>query len=155
MEKDFAAHVQSPATSLVAAPNLAWPASDMVPKSLDHVILGCSDLDATASSTFFNGLESAPPREECIRAREREMRLLSLYGELRYLEIIAPDPLQPASTDSRHVADLGTPALVGWAIHRNDVDGFASIVQTAGHRVTWVHKPGSRARPDGTTLVKA
>ena len=77
--------------------------------------------------------------------------LLSL-GKLRYLEIIAPDPLQSASTDPRHVADLGSPALVGWAIHRDGVDGFASLLKSAGIESVGP-KPGSRARPDGTTLT--
>jgi hypothetical protein len=76
--------------------------------------------------------------------------LLSL-GPLRYLEIIAPDPLQPASTDPRRVASLKNPALVGWALHRNDVQKFAAVLQAAGVECVGP-KPGSRARPDGTTL---
>lgn len=76
--------------------------------------------------------------------------LLSL-GALRYLEIIAPDPLQPASTDPRRVASLENPALVGWALHRHDLQKFASLLQSAGVESVGP-KPGSRSRPDGNTL---
>jgi hypothetical protein len=137
------------ATSLIASPRLAWPDSNDAPKSLDHVILGCNDLDAGVEYVF---------RRTGVRAAAGGVHpgagtknaLLSL-GRLQYLEIIAPDPLQPASTDPRHVASLKEPALVGWAIHRHGVKEFASVLQNAGVECVGP-KPGSRARPDGTTL---
>jgi len=137
------------AAGLMAAPHLAWPASGKVPKSLDHVILGCSDLDAGIDEVF---------RRTGVRAAAGGVHpgagtknaLLSL-GALRYLEILAPDPLQPASTDPRHVANLKNPALVGWAVHRPDLNEFASVLQRAGVECVGP-KPGSRSRPDGTTL---
>jgi hypothetical protein len=138
------------ATSLVAAPYLAWPASDNVPKSLDHVILGCNDLDTGVEYVYQRtGVRAAPGGVH--PGAGTKNALLSL-GKLRYLEIIAPDPLQSASTDPRDVADLTGPALVGWAIHRSGVDGFASVLNSAGVESVGP-KPGSRARPDGTTLT--
>jgi Glyoxalase-like domain len=136
-------------TSLMAVPRWAWPASAEVPMSLDHIILGCNDLDAGVEYVY---------RRTGIRAAAGGVHpgagtknaLLSL-GTLRYLEIIAPDPLQPASTDPRHVASLKNPALVGWAIHRHDVNKFASVLQSDGVECVGP-KPGSRARPNGTTL---
>jgi Glyoxalase-like domain len=137
------------ATSLLVSPRFAWAAAVGVPASLDHVILGCNDLDAgidyvyqrTGVRAVLGGVHPGAGTKNA---------LLSL-GELRYLEIIAPDPLQSASTDPRQVASLKTPALVGWAIHRRNVDEFATQLRGAGVECMGP-KPGSRARPDGTTL---
>jgi hypothetical protein len=138
------------ATSLVVAPRLAWPAADSVPQSLDHIILGCNDLDAGVEYVHrHTGVRAAAGGVH--PGAGTKNALLSL-GALRYLEIIAPDPLQPASTDPRHVANLKNPALVGWAIHRRDVRNFATILQGDGIECVGP-KPGSRARPDGTTLT--
>lgn len=136
-------------TSLMAAPRLAWPAPGKVPTGLDHILLGCNDLDAGVEYVY---------RRTGVRAAAGGVHpgagtknaLLSL-GTSRYLEIIAPDPLQAASTDSRQVASLQNAALVGWAIHRHDLKNFASALRSAGVECVGP-KPGSRDRPDGTTL---
>src|SRR6202012_57802 len=140
------------ATGLLAAPRLAWPAAANVPKSLDHVILGCNDLDAGIEYVYqHTGVRAAAGGVH--PGAGTKNALLSL-GKLRYMEIIAPDPLQPASTDPRRVAALKSPALVGWAIHRHEVKKFASVLQKDGVECVGP-KPGSRARPDGTTLTWA
>jgi len=140
------------AASLMAAPRLAWPASGKVPKSLDHIILGCNDLDAGVEYVYQRtGVRAAAGGVH--PGAGTKNALLSL-GTLRYMEIIAPDPMQPASTDPRRVASLKNPALVGWAIHRHDVKKFASVLQADGVECVGP-KPGSRARPDGTTLTWA
>jgi hypothetical protein len=137
------------AAALMAAPRLAWPDSGKAPMSLDHVILGCHDLDAGIEYVFQRtGVRAAPGGVH--PGAGTKNALLSL-GTLRYLEIIAPDPLQPASADPRHVASLMNPALVGWAIHRRDVKKFASVLRSDGVECM-DPKPGSRARPDGSTL---
>jgi hypothetical protein len=138
------------AAGLLATPQLAWPASGQVPKSLDHVIFGCNDLDTGVEYVYQQTGVRAAAGGVHPGAGTRNA-LLSL-GKLRYLEIIAPDPSQAASTDPRNVADLKSPALVGWAIHRNDLDKFASAIKKAGVDSVGP-KPGSRARPDGTTLT--
>lgn len=133
----------------MAAPRLAWPGSGKVPKSLDHVILGCNDLDAGVEFVYQRtGVRAAAGGVH--PGAGTKNALLSL-GTLRYLEIIAPDPLQAASTDPRHVASLKNPALVGWALHRRDLKKFAALLQDDGVECVGP-KPGSRARPDGTTL---
>ena len=49
------------ATGLLVAPRLAWPASAKVPNSLDHVILGCNDLDAGIDYVYRKtGVRAAP-----------------------------------------------------------------------------------------------
>jgi hypothetical protein len=136
-------------TILMAAPRLAWPASGTVPRSLDHIILGCNDLDAGVEYVYQRtGVRAAAGGVH--PGAGTKNALLSL-GTSRYLEIIAPDPLQAAATDPRHVASLRHPALVGWAIHRHDLKNFASALQSAGVECVGP-KPGSRDRPDGTTL---
>jgi hypothetical protein len=136
-------------TSLMAAPRLAWPASGKVPMALDHIILGCNDLEAGIEYVYQRtGIRAAAGGVH--PGAGTRNALLSL-GASRYFEIIAPDPLQAASTDPRQVASLQNPALVGWAIHRHDVKNFASALQSAGVECVGP-KPGSRDRPDGTTL---
>ena len=136
--------------SLLAVPYASWAAVARVPKNLDHVILGCNDLDVGVEYVYQHlGVRAAPGGVH--PGAGTKNALLSL-GALRYLEIIAPDPLQAASTDPRDVIDLKSPALVGWAIHRHDVDNFAAALRTADVQ-TVGPKPGSRKRPDGTTLT--
>jgi hypothetical protein len=135
--------------SLMSAPRLAWPASGKIPTALDHVILGCNDLDAGVEYVYQRtGVRAAAGGVH--PGAGTKNALLSL-GTWRYLEIIAPDPSQAAATDPRHVASLQNPALVGWAIHRHDLKNFAPALQSAGVECVGP-KPGSRDRPDGTTL---
>jgi len=137
------------ATSLVVTPQFGWSASGKMPTSLDHVILGCNDLDAGIGYVYQQtGVRAAPGGVH--PGAGTKNALLSL-GTLRYLEIIAPDPLQAASADPRHVANLTNPALVGWAIRRHDLTAFAAALRSADVQCVGPNS-GSRARPDGTTL---
>ena len=137
------------ATSFMMTPHFGWSASGKIPTSLDHVILGCNDLDAGIGYVYQQTAVRAAPGGVHPGAGTKNA-LLSL-GTLRYLEIIAPDPLQAASTDPRHVASLANPALVGWAVHRHDLTAFASALRSADVPCVGPNS-GSRARPDGTTL---
>jgi hypothetical protein len=137
------------ATSILVVPRLAWTDSDKVPEALDHVILGCNELDAGVEYVYQRtGVRAAAGGVH--PGAGTKNALLSL-GKLRYLEIIAPYPSQPVSADPRHVASLKNPALVGWALHRQDLKRFASLLQNDGIDSVGP-KPGSRARPDGNTL---
>jgi len=138
------------AGSLMAVPSASWASAARVPKNLDHIILGCNDLDEGIDYVYRHlgvraGAGGVHPGAGTRNA------LLSL-GALRYLEIIAPDPLQSESTDPRRVADLKSPALVGWAIHRRDLDEFAPALRNADVACVGP-KHGSRKRPDGKTLT--
>jgi hypothetical protein len=137
------------ATSLIAAPRLAWPETSNVPNVLDHVLLGCNDLEAGIAEVYQRtGVKAAAGGVH--PGAGTKNALLSL-GPKRYLEVIAPDPLQPASSDPRLLARLKHPALVGWAAHRHDLNEFAVLLRGAGIECVGPN-PGSRARPDGTTL---
>jgi catechol 2,3-dioxygenase-like lactoylglutathione lyase family enzyme len=131
-----------------AAPRITW-AADKAPALLDHILLGCSDLDAgiafveesTGVRAAFGGVHPGAGTRNA---------LLSLC-ENRYLEIIAPDPKQPASADSRDLRKLKDPVLVGWAAHPGDIEAFAARLKQEGITASGPN-PGSRKRPDGRVL---
>ena len=156
MKQDFAAPTVSRRSFLMVAgaalavPRSIWAAAK-VPTLLDHILLGCNDLDrgisfveeATGVRAAFGGVHPGAGTRNA---------LLSL-GENRYLEIIAPDPKQPASADSRNLRRLTEePAIVGWAAHRANLDAFASLLKQQGFDVEGPI-PGSRKRPDGRVLT--
>jgi len=126
-------------------------AAARIPKLLDHILLGCDDLDRgiayveelTGVRAKFGGVHPGAGTQNA---------MLSL-GESRYLEIIAPDPQQDAGLDSR---DLGTltedPVIVGWAAHRSDIEGLAERLTQQGFALDGP-MPGSRKRPDGRVLT--
>jgi hypothetical protein len=125
-------------------------AEDRTPKLLDHILLGCRDFDAgiafveqsTGVRAAFGGVHPGAGTRNA---------LLSL-GENRYLEIIAPDPEQPESSDSRHLRDLDEPSLIGWAARPGDIETFAALLTARGFEIDGP-KPGSRTKPDGRVLT--
>ncbi len=132
----------------LAAPRIT-EAVNGTPILLDHILLGCTDLDAgiafveerTGVRAAFGGVHPGAGTRNA---------LLSL-GRSRYLEIIAPDPAQPASADARDLKSLDEPVLVGWAAHPGDIEQFAALLKERDIAVVGP-KPGSRKRPDGRVL---
>src|SRR5712671_4099309 len=125
-----------------------------VPSSLDHILLGCGDLD--------KGIDFVE-RRLGVRAafggvhpgRGTRNALLSL-GERHYLEIMAPDPdakaVQPSAVQRMNrLQELHTPRLITWAAHSDDLDMLANKLRAAGIAFA-APTPGSRTRPDGRTL---
>ncbi len=120
-----------------------------LPTVLDHILLGCSDLDRgiafveehTGVRAAFGGVHPG---------RGTRNALLSL-GEKHYLEIIAPDPQQAGAPDTRNLQTLSEPRLVGWAAHPGDISQFATHLRNAGVAFEGPI-PGSRKRPDGRML---
>jgi hypothetical protein len=76
--------------------------------------------------------------------------LLAL-GERRYLEILAPDPAQDRSSDTRGLYKIESPRLLEWAAHVDNVDPIVRAL-SAAHIETKPLFPGSRKRPDGKVL---
>jgi catechol 2,3-dioxygenase-like lactoylglutathione lyase family enzyme len=132
----------------LAAPSISWAAAE-VPAMLDHILLGCSDLDRgiefvekhTGVHAAFGGVHPG---------RGTRNALLSL-GEKHYLEIIALDPLQSGAPDHYGLAKLTEPRLVGWAAHPGDLNSFATRLRDADIAFDGPN-PGSRKRPDGRLL---
>jgi hypothetical protein len=124
-------------------------ARETVPKLLDHILIGSPDLDAgikyveerTGVRAAFGGVHPGAGTRNA---------LLSL-GTNRYLEIIAPDPKQPATDDKRNLGSLEEPVIVGWAQHPGDIEAFAQRLKSEKVEVDGP-KPGSRKRPDGRVL---
>lgn len=137
----------------ILAPSASW-AADEFPAMLDHIILGCADLDrgiafveeSTGVRAVFGGVH---PGRGTMNA------LLSL-GDRQYLEIMVPDPnakaVQPwAAQRMNSLQELTTPRLITWAAHIGDVDLLAKKLREEG--IAFVGPtPGSRARPDGRVL---
>ena len=126
------------------------PLVDQVPPMLDHILLGCNDLQRgidfveqrTGVRAAFGGVHPG---------RGTQNALLSL-GTRRYFEIIAPDPQQHTDNPlAKHLKDLSEPRLVGWAVHPGDVQVLAADLAKAGI-VAVGPTPGSRKRPDGKIL---
>jgi hypothetical protein len=122
---------------------------ESVPSLLDHILLGCSDLqrgidfveERTGVRAAFGGVHPG---------RGTQNALLSL-GERRYLEIIAPDPKQNGPTSHPQLATMTEPRLIGWAAHPGDLGALAKKLGDAGVAFEGP-TPGSRKRPDGRVL---
>ena len=79
--------------------------------------------------------------------------LLGLGGR-RYLEIVGPDPEQPAPTAPRPfgVDDLSAPSLVAWAVATDDIETTVARARASGVDLDDAYEM-SRRRPDGTLLT--
>jgi hypothetical protein len=135
--------------ALVAPPITFGDENEEVPALLDHILLGCNDLDTGIAFVQDSvGVRAAVGGVH--PGRGTRNALLSL-GERWYLEIIAPDPHQPGAKDTLGLRLLTQPKLVGWAAHPGDLDAFAKKLREAGVAFEGP-TPGSRARPDGRVL---
>src|SRR5438876_8115757 len=135
--------------SLALAENADDTTDDDVPALLDHIILGCNDLDrgieaveeATGVRPAIGGVHPG---------RGTRNALLSL-GERRYLEIIAPDPAQQKIVHFPQILQMTDPRLIGWAVHPPDISAVAK--QLRENKVEFTGPAdGSRKRPDGRVL---
>ena len=139
------------ATGAISAPHAlaACPKIAEGPTLLDHVLLGCNDLDRgiafveehTRVRAAFGGVHPG---------RGTQNALLAL-GERRYLEIIAPDPKQAGVEQYSLITKLAEPRLIGWAAHRDDLEPFAEQLRKRGIAFEGP-QAGSRQRPDGRVL---
>ena len=140
-------------TGVILSPSLSWPA-DEAPAMLDHILLGCNDLDAGIAFVEEH-LGVRPMYGGVHPGRGTRNALLSL-GERHYLEVFAPDPKQ-SSADSYAAKELAVlktlkaPRLVGWAAHPGDIDSLIAKAKGAGIGIQGPF-PGSRSRPDGRVL---
>jgi hypothetical protein len=122
---------------------------DDVPALLDHILLGCNDLDrgiqlveeATGVRPAIGGVHPG---------RGTRNALLSL-GERCYLEVIAPDPAQSEIVHYPQLRSMTDPRLIGWAVHPPDIAAVAK--QLRENQVAFTGPDdGSRKRPDGRVL---
>ncbi|WP_214411868.1 VOC family protein [Sphaerisporangium fuscum] len=126
----------------------------MIDPALDHLVYASPDLPAAVSRiAALTGLE---PVEGGPHPGRGTRNFLLGLGHRAYLEIIGPDPDQPAPSGPRPfgIDGLEAPALVGWAlaVEPGRLDERAARAREAGF------DPGrpagmSRHRPDGTVLA--
>jgi hypothetical protein len=138
----------------IVSPSVAWAADeeddDQVPALLDHLILGCSDLDRGIALVEENtGVRAAIGGVH--PGRGTRNALLSL-GQRRYLEIIAPDPAQSEIVHYPQLRSMFDPRLIGWAVHPPDIAAIAK--QLRENKIAFTGPDdGSRKRPDGRVLT--
>ncbi len=138
----------------IVSPSVDWAAGeeddDQVPALLDHIILGCNDLDRGIALVEENtGVR--PAIGGVHPGRGTRNALLSL-GERRYLEIIAPDPKQSEIVHYPQLRSMTDPRLIGWAVHPPDIAAIAK--QLRENKIAFTGPDdGSRKRPDGRVLT--
>jgi catechol 2,3-dioxygenase-like lactoylglutathione lyase family enzyme len=134
------------------------PLVDQVPSMIDHILLGCSDLQKgiafveqhTGVRAVFGGVHPGRGTHNALLS----LSASTIQGPGRYLEIIAPDPQQSSGTSPLldKLKQLSEPRLVGWAAHlRNSIEAYAAKLKQDGIEATGPI-PGSRKRPDGKEL---
>jgi hypothetical protein len=124
---------------------------ETIPSLLDHLVLGTPDLAATvADFARRTGVTPAPGGAHVGLGTRNH--LVGLSGD-SYLEIIGPDPEQPAPPGPRTfgVDGLTAPRTLTWAIRPPDLDAAVAAARALGHDPGEV-RPMSRRRPDGTLL---
>jgi hypothetical protein len=120
-----------------------------VPPELDHLIVGARDLDeGIAYLRKLSGYRAAYGGSH--PGRGTRNALLKL-GPHSYLEILAPDPAQPALLWHKELPELEEPRLVGRAERVNDINSLAARLKKKGVEIIGP-TPGSRTRPNGETL---
>jgi hypothetical protein len=126
-------------------------AQDLKPviSAIDHLLLGVPDLDRGIDwvdkrlgvHAVIGGVHPGAGTRNA---------LLSL-GAGHYLEIIAPDPAQPAAKDERHLRELSGPRLITFAVTTKDIDVIVAKAKKARLEVSGPHD-GSRRLPSGAML---
>ena len=134
-------------------PQYSW-AFDKIPLMLDHLLLGCSDLDQGIA--FVEKHTGVRPAIGGVHPGRGTRNALLALDKGRYLEVIAPDPAQKEVPAVRAelpamLQQITAPRLVGWAVRTLNIEASAERLRKYGvafHGPT----PGSRARPDGRML---
>jgi hypothetical protein len=123
----------------------------VIDDSLDHIVYAGPDLDeATRHVARLTGVRPVEGgRHPGLGTRNR---LIGLGGR-RYLEVVGPDPEQPAPDLPRPFGldELTTPRLVAWAIRAADLDDRVARARARGHD-PGVAEPMSRRTSAGELL---
>jgi glyoxalase-like protein len=122
-----------------------------VPDHLDHIVFAAPDLsEAVEGFARLTGVRPAPGGQHVGLGTANH--LVGLGGDA-YLEIIGPDPEQPAPPQPRPfgIDRLTEARVVAWAIHPPDLDGRIEAARAAGYD-PGAPVPLSRQTPDGETM---
>ena len=118
--------------------------------SIDHVILGASDLDAGMAQ--FAARTGIMPAVGGVHPGVGTRNALVSFGERHYLEILAPDPAQGRTPANAGLGLYTSLTPEGWAIRTSDIDATAATLRAAGFAVEGPID-GARVRPDGVRLA--
>src|ERR1035441_4238352 len=129
-------------------------AAEQVPIMLDHILLGCRDLDQGIA--FVEKHTGVLPAMGGVHPGRGTRNALVGLSMGRYLEVIAPDPQQKEirSVDAgllSRLKQLTKPQLVEWAVRTLNIEASAERLRKYGVAFQGP-TPGSRARPDGRML---
>ena len=119
---------------------------------LDHLVSATPDLDATVDQLERAlGLRASAGGQH--EGQGTRNALIAL-GPDSYLEILGPDPSQPAPARPRWfgIDTLNAPRLVAWAIHASNLSERIAAANNAGVGLGPV-RAGSRLRTDGVRLA--
>jgi hypothetical protein len=118
---------------------------------LDHLVLAGPDLAETVA--WFTDLTGITPAPGGSHVGLGTANHLVGLGEGAYLELIGPDPAQPAPAQPRPfgIDELFAPRIVTWAVRTDDLAGLIATARDGGY------DPGepmamSRRAPDGALL---
>lgn len=121
--------------------------------SLDHLLLGCADLEAGIQEIYqLSGVKAEPGGPH--PGLGTHNALLSLGGQ-QYLELIAPDPIQSVvNSMTRNLSTLQCSGLIGWAARCSDSDSMQSTIEQAAKQQLNPLPPRqvSRVSPNGHLL---
>jgi hypothetical protein len=124
---------------------------------LDHILLGCNDLERgiafveerSGVRAAFGGVHPGRGTQNALLSLgERSYREINLR---RYLEIIGPDPQQSGAPDTYGLQELSEPRLITWAARPGNIQVLADRLSKAGIAAEGP-TPGSRQRPNGYLL---
>ena len=127
------------------------PISPSLSSQVDHLLYAARDLDRAVEDLERRlGVRATAGGRHPGRGT---WNALIALGPSSYLEIIAPDPAQPAPTSGRWAGvDLpGLPRLAAWAAKSEALDRLVADVARHGVQLGSVSQ-GSRQRPDGVAL---
>ena len=116
---------------------------------LDHLVYATPDLEATCLEleTRLGVRASAGGQHP---GRGTHNALISI-GPEAYLEIIAPDPMQPETRPVWFGIDqLAAPKLITWAVRVDDLEVF--VKEISPNENVGAVRSGTRKTPEGTTL---
>ena len=125
---------------------------DPVEPSLDHLVYAVPDLDAAARE--FAVTAGVAPAEGGRHRGRGTRNVLVGFGETSYLEIIGPDPDNPADPGVAMPFGLDAltrPRLVAWAVHPAELEVAAAASAAAGADLGGIWSL-SRRTPAGALL---
>ncbi len=141
----------APLLVLIAGSGTAQQSSPELLSRVDHLVYATPDLDrGIAELEKLLGVRATPGGQHLGLGTRNALIALGPYT---YIEIIAPDPAQPAPSTPRRfgIDDLKSSRLVTWAAKGTDLEKLRADAAQNGVALGKVQS-GGRRRPDGVQL---